>query len=67
NRAGAPVVPAVIHGAFEAWPRTRKFFRFHPIKVAFGEPLYCGSSTEEFKEEVASNMLRLQGFLKKKC
>ncbi|MFQ5863008.1 MAG: lysophospholipid acyltransferase family protein [Candidatus Brocadiales bacterium] len=67
NRAGSPVVPAVIHGAFEAWPRTRKFFRLRPkIKVAFGKPLYFDSSPEEFKEEVVSSMRKLQDFLKRR-
>ncbi|MGR3296029.1 MAG: lysophospholipid acyltransferase family protein [Candidatus Bathyanammoxibius sp.] len=67
KRSGAPVVPAVIHGAFEAWPRTNKFFRFHPVKVAFGRPLYCNGSTEEFTRDVASSMQKLQDFLKSKC
>jgi 1-acyl-sn-glycerol-3-phosphate acyltransferase len=67
KRSGVPVVPAVIHGAFEAWPRTNKFFRFHPVKVAFGRPLYCNGSTEEFTRDVASSMLKLQDFLKSKC
>jgi len=35
-RAGVPVVPAVIDGAFEAWPRARLLPRPHPIRVAFG-------------------------------
>lgn len=68
RRSCTPVVPAVIEGAFETWPRTRKLFRFGPaVKVAFGRPLYCGGSAEEFTKEVASDMLRLQSFLKSKC
>ncbi len=67
RRSGSPVVPAVIDGAFEAWPRVRKLFRFGPaVKVAFGPALYCDGSAEEFMEEVSSRMLRLQGFLKSK-
>jgi 1-acyl-sn-glycerol-3-phosphate acyltransferase len=38
-RAGVPVVPAVIDGAFEAWPRARLLPRPHPIRVAFGEAI----------------------------
>ncbi len=67
KRSGAPVVPAVIHGAFEVWPRTSKLFRFRPVKVAFGRPLHCNGSAEEFTEKVASSMLKLQDFLKSKC
>lgn len=67
RRSGSPVVPAVIDGAFEVWPRARKLFRFGPaVKVAFGPVLYCDGSAEEFAEEVSSRMLRLQGFLKSK-
>jgi len=39
GRAGVPVVPAVIEGAFDAWPRTCWLPRPHTIRVAFGRPL----------------------------
>jgi 1-acyl-sn-glycerol-3-phosphate acyltransferase len=39
RRAGVPVVPAVIHGSFDAWPRDDKFPHRHPIRVEFGPPL----------------------------
>lgn len=39
TRAGAPVVPTVIDGAFESWPRTRLFPRPSRITIAFGKPL----------------------------
>ncbi|MEE9584021.1 MAG: hypothetical protein V3W51_00940, partial [Candidatus Brocadiales bacterium] len=65
---GSPVVPAVIDGAFEAWPRTGKLFRFGPaVRVAFGRPIYCNDSAERFTEELTSDMLRLRDFLKRKC
>lgn len=67
KRSGSPVVPAVIDGAFEVWPRTRKLFRLGPdVKVAFGRPLYCNGSAEAFTEEVTSRMLELQNFLRSK-
>lgn len=68
KRSGSPVVPAVIDGAFEAWPRTGKLFRFGPaVRVAFGRPIYCNDSAERFTEELTSDMLRLRDFLKRKC
>ncbi len=68
KRSGSPVVPAVIDGAFEAWPRTGKLFRFGPaVRVAFGRPIYCSDSAERFTEELTSDMLRLRDFLKRKC
>jgi len=39
HRAGAPIVPAIIKGSYEAWPRTRKLFRFRPISIVYGEPI----------------------------
>lgn len=42
KRAKCPVIPAAIHGAFDAWPRTRKRPRllFAPkIRVLYGQPI----------------------------
>jgi 1-acyl-sn-glycerol-3-phosphate acyltransferase len=39
RRAGVPLVPAAIRGAFEAWPRSRKLPRPRRITVRFGAPL----------------------------
>jgi long-chain acyl-CoA synthetase len=33
------VVPIILEGSFEAWPRTSKFPKRHPIKVRYGEAL----------------------------
>ncbi|MBN1684977.1 MAG: AMP-binding protein [Gammaproteobacteria bacterium] len=32
------LVPVYIKGSFDAWPRGRRFFKPHPIKVIFGKP-----------------------------
>ncbi len=40
QKAGVPVVPAALHGAFEIWPRTKKIFGLGPVSVAFGEPIW---------------------------
>ena len=58
RRAGVPLVPAVIDGAFEAWPRTRRIFRFAPISVIFGKPLE--SKEEALSEAVARSLAQLQ-------
>ncbi len=39
KRAGVPVVPVAIVGAYECWPRTRLFPRTGRIRVEFGEIL----------------------------
>jgi 1-acyl-sn-glycerol-3-phosphate acyltransferase len=36
RRANVPVIPAVIDGAFDAWPPHAKFFRKFPIMVMYG-------------------------------
>ncbi len=34
-----PLVPVFIKGAFEAWSRTERFPRLHPIRIKFGNPV----------------------------
>jgi len=38
-RARVPIVPVAVHGAFAAWPRTRRLPRAGRIHVAYGEPI----------------------------
>jgi len=40
-------MPVFLEGAFEAWPRTAKFPKRHPIKVKFGKPLDVGRMEKE--------------------
>jgi 1-acyl-sn-glycerol-3-phosphate acyltransferase len=39
QRSRAAIIPAIIVGAFEAWPIQRKFPRRRPIRIQFGPPL----------------------------
>lgn len=53
RRAGVPVVPAVIIGAFEAWPRQRRFPRPRPIRVEYGPAMdLAGLPSDEIVAEV---------------
>jgi 1-acyl-sn-glycerol-3-phosphate acyltransferase len=53
ERAGAAVVPAVIVGAFEAWPLQRKFPRRRPVCIQFGPPLdLSGLGRDEILEKI---------------
>ncbi|MFH1868453.1 MAG: AMP-binding protein [Candidatus Omnitrophota bacterium] len=47
-------VPALIEGAFEAWPRSRRFPRLSKIKIIFGKPIDSKELLEHNAEEVAS-------------
>lgn len=40
RRAGVPVVPAVIDGSFQAWPKHARLPRPHPIRVMFGPAMH---------------------------
>lgn len=40
KRAKVPVVPLVIEGAFDVWPRHRKLPRTGRVTVRFGEPMW---------------------------
>lgn len=37
-KAGVPIVPCVIDGAYDVWPRWSRGLRRAPVRVAFGEP-----------------------------
>jgi 1-acyl-sn-glycerol-3-phosphate acyltransferase len=54
RRAGVPIVPACIRGAFEAWPRDRKLPRPRRIQVRFAPPIPSGT---ENAIEVARGMI----------
>ena len=69
-RAGVPIVPMVIDGAFEAWPRTRRLPRPHLIRVACGRTVSVGNSGADTPERVMATvrrqMLDLQAEMKRK-
>ena len=39
RRAKVPVVPVVIDGSFEAWPKQDKVFHSSPVRVYYGRPM----------------------------
>ena len=47
ERSGATVVPAIIVGAYEAWPLHRKLPRFTPICIRFGPPMNLAGLNRE--------------------
>jgi 1-acyl-sn-glycerol-3-phosphate acyltransferase len=64
RRAGVPVLPMVIDGAFEAWPRTRPVPLPHPIRVACGRPFFADELAEgdadDLVETIRGRMVDLQ-------
>ena len=67
RKAKSPVVPAVIDGAFEAWPRGQVLFRPWPVNVAFGRAMSYAEQARMSEPEVArvisDRMAELQRFL----
>jgi long-chain acyl-CoA synthetase len=47
KESSAVLLPAVIEGAYEAWPRTSRFPKHHPITVRFGEAV----TSEQLEKE----------------
>jgi 1-acyl-sn-glycerol-3-phosphate acyltransferase len=64
RKARAPIVPMVILGAFESWPRTAKLPHPHPVVVAYGDPVapheHPEWSAEECVAAVRSQVVQLQ-------
>lgn len=34
-----PLIPCIIKGAYQAWPRTKRFPGIHPMQISFGKPV----------------------------
>jgi len=57
-RAGVPVMPMVIDGAFEAWPRTCVLPRPHTIRVACGKAVSAAEVAAGQPDEVMAGVRR---------
>ena len=64
RRSKAPVVPALVEGAFECWPRHRKLFSPGPITVWFGKPIspeqVQSMSNEQLADHLTQALRRMQ-------
>ena len=48
EKANVPLVPTLIDGAYQAWPRRHKLpVRFSPVRVRFAKPLWLDKSNIE--------------------
>jgi 1-acyl-sn-glycerol-3-phosphate acyltransferase len=52
-RAGVPIVPVGVRGAFEAFPREARVPRPHPVRVAYGTPLPIPREAARSRDEQA--------------
>ncbi len=64
RKSGAVIVPTVIEGAFEIWPRHRKFPKTGRVQVEYGKPLMPKEikrmSPEEFGKTVTKSIREMQ-------
>lgn len=65
RKARVPIVPGLILGAYEIWPRQAKFPTPGPVIVAYGRPLYpdemSGLSDEDCIGIVRERILEMMG------
>ena len=70
RRAGTPVLPVAMEGAFDAWPRWRMYTRPAVVEIAFGEPLDQETigklSDEELVDEVQRRLESLHAFCRQR-
>lgn len=65
RRAGVPVVPVAIDGSFLAWPKRRKLFRPHPVRVIYGKPMDMSQMKgDQIVEELQRQLRTLQAALR---
>ncbi|MCX5672576.1 MAG: lysophospholipid acyltransferase family protein [Planctomycetota bacterium] len=68
-RGGVPIVPMVIDGAFEAWPRTQMLPWPHRVRVACGTPVWPDEAAAKEPDVVMAairdQMLELQAELRR--
>lgn len=53
RRTGAPLIPAVIHGTHDAWPKGAKLPRSRPVKILYGKPMeYSNLKPQEIMDKL---------------
>ena len=71
RRSGASVVPVVIDGAFECWPKHQKLFSIgRKISVSYGESITAGQVNEmndrELAEKLTETLRKMQNEVRSK-
>jgi long-chain acyl-CoA synthetase len=49
-----PIVPIAIDGFYDAWPRGKRFQKFAPLKMKFGDPIYPPPEAQASEEAYAA-------------
>lgn len=56
RKAGVPLVPTAIEGAFDAWPRHRKLPRCASVLVEYGRPLWPEELARRERDRLAAEL-----------
>jgi len=71
RRGRAPIIPVVIDGAFECWPRHRKLFRPGCVRVCYGPPISVEQveqmGDEKLAQYLTDELRRMQNDCRQKC
>ena len=60
RKAGVPVVPVAIHGSWEAWPKSRRFPRPHPIRILYGHAVHLSHlSSDDIRKWIDETLGRM--------
>jgi long-chain acyl-CoA synthetase len=55
-----PIVPIAIEGFYDAWPRGKRFQKFAPLKMKFGDPIYPPPESEASEEAYAAFIAKVK-------
>ena len=62
----APIIPVAIEGFYEAWPRHKRFPKFHDLEIVFGAPIQppplsdaSEASYQQFTDELKSRVVAM--------
>lgn len=67
RRAGANVIPVVIDGSFECWPKGRKFFLLRKVVISYGKPIAAEEVKRIGDREFAKKLTDLLRELQNEC
>jgi len=70
RRARVPILPMVIDGAYECWPKGQRLPNFSQVRIMYGQPISVKELRQTRPEEMAkrlhNEMLRLQAEIRRK-
>jgi len=68
RRANVPVIPVIIDGAFECWPKKHKLFRPGKAYVVYGQPIppeqIKALGDRQFAKELTNTLRKMQNELR---